>query len=128
MNAFDRAAGVHQMRLVDPQGFDPPLGSAAFVLGADVPGFLDDLEIGDECRISQVVDLTGYQLVRWVARLRGPGDLPPWGEWQFRIEIDGSTVVATSVITGKTRDVVDLTAVVYALTGNHLLAFVLELV
>ncbi|MBI3184819.1 MAG: hypothetical protein HYZ28_21995 [Myxococcales bacterium] len=127
LTAWDRELGTTQGRIA-PAGFAPPQGEFAFVLGRDLPGLRQKLDVGDFVEVRQTADLGDSKLVRLRARMRPPVSLPAGLAWRTSLRIDGAERVSTFLPPGRIRDRVDLAANVSKLTGNHELAFRLELV
>ncbi len=126
LTAWNRELGTTQGRIA-PAGFVPPEGSFAFVLGRDLPGLVEKLAVGDYVEAAQSADFGDTQLVRLHARLRPPASIPPGVEWKASLRIDGAERALQLLAPGRTRDRVDLAANVSKLSGNHELAFRLEL-
>ena len=127
LTAWNRELGTTQGR-VAPVGFAPPQGEFAFVLGRDLPGLRQKLNVGDFAEVKQTADFGDAKLVRLRARMRPPEALPAGLAWRASLRIDGVERVGVLLPPGKTRDRVDLAANVSKLTGNHELAFRLALV
>jgi phage tail-like protein len=83
---FNRRAGVHSGR-VAPSDAAAPDGDVAFCLGADAPGQLAQLTVGDYYEVHQVVDLsTGAPTyIRQHVRFRPPAEMPAGVFWRFTI-------------------------------------------
>jgi hypothetical protein len=125
--AWNRELGTTQGRLM-PQGFTPPEGTFAFVLGRDLPGLAQKLALGDFVEVKQTADFGGSKLVRFRSRVRPPVTMPAGFGWKASLRIDGTERTSTMLTPGRTRDRFDLAANVSKLSGNHELAFRLELV
>jgi hypothetical protein len=67
--------GIDQGR-VDPEGWDPPEGDHALVLGADRPGWERRFVVGNQSNAFQSVALGASKIVRCAARVRGPSRMP----------------------------------------------------
>jgi hypothetical protein len=127
LTAWNRELGTTQGR-VQPQGFVPPQGEFAFVLGRDLPRLTQKLEVGDFVEVKQTADFGDAKLVRFRARLRPPTSVPAGVAWKASLRIDGGERTSQLLAPGRTRDRVDLAANVSKLAGDHELAFRLELV
>jgi hypothetical protein len=127
LTAWNRELGTTQGR-VEPQGFVPPQGEFAFVLGRDLPRLTQKLEVGDFVEVKQTADFGDSKLVRFRARLRPPTSVPASVAWKASLRIDGGERASQLLAPGRTRDRVDLAANVSKLSGDHELAFRLELV
>jgi phage tail-like protein len=126
LTAWTRELGSTQGRLM-PQGFVPPEGTFALVLGRDLPGLTQRIVAGDFVEVSQAGDFGGASFVRFHARTRPPTALPAGVSWKASVRVDGVEQVSTLLTPGNTRDRTDLAANVSKLTGDHALAFRLEL-
>lgn len=126
LSAWNRELGTTQGR-VDPQGYTPPQGEFVFVLGRDLPGLHQKLEVGDFVEVKQTADFGDAKFVRLRARLRPPASVPAGLAWKASLRIDGAERASQFLDPGRTRDRVDLAANVSKLTGDHELAFRLEL-
>ena len=125
--AWDRGRGIRQLRVVQPDGFDQS-GNAAFVLGSDNAGVLEQIVNGDFICVRRIVDLTGVNFIRARFRLRAPSVDPPLGlVWRASITIDCIEESVVNLRTTRTRDVLDMAAHISKLTGDHLVGFKLEL-
>jgi hypothetical protein len=113
---------------VKPEGFVPPQGEFAFVLGRDLPGLKQKLQVGDFVEVKQSADFGDAKLVRFRARLRPPASVPAGVAWKASLRIDGAERVSQLLAPGRTRDRVDLAANVSKLAGDHELSFRLGLV
>jgi hypothetical protein len=127
LTAWDRELGTTQGRIA-PAGFTPPEGAYAWVLGHDLPGLTQKLEVGDYVEVKQSADFGDAKLVRVRARLRPPSSVHSGLAWKSSLRIDGVERASALLVPGRTRDMLDLAANVSKLTGNHELAFRLELV
>jgi hypothetical protein len=127
LTAWERELGETQGR-IEPSGFTPPEGTFAFVLGRDLPGLMQMLEIGDFVEVSQNADFGDANLVRVRARMRPPASAPSGVAWKAALRVDGIERASSLLEPGRMRDRVDLAANVSKLSGNHALAFRLELV
>ncbi|MCI0635022.1 MAG: hypothetical protein L0206_14075 [Actinobacteria bacterium] len=127
LTAWNRELGTTQGR-VDPQGFTPPQGEFAFLLGRDLPGLLQTLEVGDFVEVKQTASFGDAKLVRLRARMRPPASVPAGVAWKASLRIDGGERASALLVPGRTRDRVDLAANVSKLVGDHELGFRLELV
>ncbi len=127
LTAWNRELGTTQGR-VDPEGFTPPQGEFAFVLGRDLPGLLQTLEVGDFVEVKQTASFGDSKLLRLRARMRPPASVPPGVAWKASLRIDGGERASALLVPGRTRDRVDLAANVSKLVGDHELGFRLELV
>jgi hypothetical protein len=127
LTAWDRELGTTQGRIA-PAAFTPPEGTFAFVLGRDLPGLAQKLNVGDFVEVKQTADFGDAKIVRFRARMRPPASLPANVGWRASIRIDGGERASTLLVPGRTRDRVDLAANVSKLSGNHELAFRLALV
>ena len=127
LTAWNRELGTTQGR-VAPHGFVPPEGSFAFVLGRDLAGLQQKLNVGNFVEVSQTASFGDAKLIRLRARMRPPEAVPAGVAWKASLRIDGVERVASLILPGRTRDRVDLAANVSKLSGNHQLAFRLELV
>ena len=125
--AWNRELGTTQGRIA-PAGFAPPQGEFAFVLGRDLPGMRQKLDVGDHVEVRQTADFGDAKLVRFRARMRPPEAIPAGLAWRASLRIDGTERASALLQPGRTRDRVDLAANVSKLTGDHELAFRLELV
>ena len=125
--AWNRELGTTQGRIA-PRGFAPPEGTFAFVLGRDLPGLSQKLAVGDFVETKQLADFGDAKLVRLRARLRPPATQPPGVAWKASLRIDGAERANALLAPGRTRDRLDLAVNVSKLSGNHELAFRLELV
>ena len=126
LNAFTRELGTTQGRLV-PQGFVPPEGTYAFVLGRDVPGLNQRLAVGDFVEVSQTADFGGASFVRLQAGVRPPKAMPAGLFWTASLRVDGLELASADLGPGRTRDFSDIAANVSKLAGDHQLAFRLQL-
>lgn len=127
LTAWNRELGTTQGRLA-PAGFVPPEGTRAFVLGRDLPGLTHKLEVGDFVEVKQIADFGDAKLVRFRARMRPPSSVPAGVAWRASLRIDGDERASAMLTPGRTRDRADLAANVSKLSGNHELAFRLEVV
>ena len=127
LTAWNRELGLTQGR-VAPVGFPPPQGEFVFVLGRDVPGLRQRLDVGDFVEVRQTADFGDAKLVRFRSRMRPPESIPAGLAWKASLSIDGAERATALLAPGRTRDRVDLAANVSKLTGDHELAFRLELV
>ena len=127
LTAWDRELGTTQGRVI-PQGFTPAQGEFAFVLGRDLPGLLQTLEVGDFVEIKQTASFGDAKLVRLRARMRPPATVPAGAAWKASLRIDDDERASTLLVPGRMRDRVDLAANVSKLAGDHELGFRLELV
>jgi hypothetical protein len=125
--AWNRELGTTQGRIA-PAGFAPPQGEFAFVLGRDLPGLRQKLDVGDHVEVRQTADFGDAKLVRFRARMRPPEAIPAGLAWRASLRIDGAERASALLPPGRTRDRVDLAANVSKLMGDHELAFRLELV
>jgi hypothetical protein len=125
--AWNRELGTTQGRLM-PLGFVPPEGTFAFVLGRDLPGLAQKLAVGDFAEVKQTADFGGSKLVRFRSRMRSPAVMPAGFAWKASLRIDGTERASTLLTAGRPRDRLDLAANVSKLSGNHELAFRLQLV
>lgn len=126
LRAFTRELGTTQGRLM-PQGFVPPEGAFAFVLGRDLPGLTQKLAAGDFVEVKQTADFGGASFVRFRARTRPAAALPPGVAWKASVLVDGAEL-ASAPLVGRLRDRADMAANVSKLSGNHEFAFRLSLV
>jgi hypothetical protein len=127
LTAWNRELGTTQGRIA-PAGFVPPEGTRAFVLGRDLPGLTQTFEVGDFVEVKQTADFGDAKLVRFRARMRPPASVPAGVGWRASLRIDGDERAAALLVPGRARDRVDLAANVSKLSGNHELAFRLEVV
>jgi hypothetical protein len=127
LTAWNRELGTTQGRIV-PRGFVPAEGTFVWVLGCDLPGSIERLNIGDFVEVSQRADFGSAKLVRFRARMRPPAAAPAGAAWRVALRIDDVEQVAVMLVPGRVRDRVDLAANVSKLVGDHELAFRLELV
>lgn len=127
LTAWDRELGTTQGRIA-PEGFAPPEGTFAFVLGCDVPGLTQRLNAGDFVEVKQMAHFGDAKIVRLRARMRPPSAVPPGVGWRASLRIDGTERAASLLVAGRARDRVDLAANVSKLTGDHELAFRLAVV
>ena len=127
LTAWNRELGTRQGRAA-PDGFVPPEGSFAFVLGHDLPGVTHKLNVGDFVEVKQTADFGDAKLVRVRARMRSPASLPAGFGWRASLRIDGVERVAAFLEPGRTRDRIDLAANTSKLSGDHELAFRLTVV
>lgn len=127
LTAWNRELGTTQGRIA-PAAFTPPEGTFAFVLGRDLPGLTQKLEIGDFVEVKQTADFGEAQLVRFRARMRPPESVPAGLAWKASLRIDGSERASALLVPGRTRDRVDLAANVSKLSGDHEIAFRLAVV
>ena len=127
LTAWNRELGTTQGR-VDPQGFTPPQGEFVFVLGRDLPGLQQQLEVGDFVEVKQTANFGDTKLVRLRARMRPPSAVPAGVAWKASLRIDGGERASALLVPGRTRDRVDLAVNVSKLAGDHELGFRLELV
>ena len=126
LTAWNRELGTTQGRLM-PQGFVPPEGTFAFVLGRDLAGLTQRLAVGDFVEVNQTADFGGASFVRFRARMRPPKALPPGLSWRASLRVDGVDRASTVLTPGRTRDRADLAGNVSKLSGDHQLAFRLQL-
>ena len=124
--AWNRELGATQGRIA-PHGFVPPEGVFAFVLGRALPGLTQKLSAGDHVEVRQTASFGEAKLVRVRARLRPPASVPAGLAWRASLRIDGVARASVLLAPGRVRDRVDLAANVSKLTGDHELAFRLEL-
>ena len=127
LTAWNRELGTTQGRIA-PEAFTPPEGTFAFVLGRDLPGLAQRLNVGDFVEVKQTADFGDAKIVRFRARMRPPASVPAGAGWRASIHIDGAERAGALLVPGRTRDRVDLAANVSKLSGNHELAFRLALV
>jgi hypothetical protein len=109
LTAWTRELGTTQGR-IGPQGFAPPEGTFAFVLGRDLPGLRQKLNVGDFVEVKQTADFGDAKLVRVRARMRPPESLPAGVAWKASLRIDGAERASALLLPGRTRDRVDLAA------------------
>lgn len=127
LRAWNRELGTTQGRIA-PHCVAPSEGAYAFVLGRDLAGLVQKLALGDHVEVRQTADFGDTKLVRLRARLRPPAAMPAGVAWKASLRIDGAERVSALLLPGRSRDRMDLGANVSKLTGNHELAFRLELV
>ena len=127
LTAWNRELGTTQGRVV-PQGFAPPEGTFAFVLGRDLPGLAQKLAVGDRVEVKQTASFGDAKLLRLRARMRPPVVVPSGVAWKASLRIDGVERASALLTPDRTRDRLDLAANVSKLVGDHELAFRLELV
>lgn len=127
LTAWTRELGTTQGRIA-PLAFVPPEGEFAFVLGRDLPGLTQKLNVGDYVEARQTADFGDATLVRFRTRMRPSESVPPGFAWRASIRIDGVERASAMLVPGRVRDRVDLAANVSKLTGNHELAFRLAVV
>jgi len=127
LTAWNRELGTTQGRVV-PQGFAPPEGTFAFVLGRDLPGLAQKLAVGDRVEVKQTASFGDTKLLRLRARMRPPVVVPSGVAWKASLRIDGVERASALLTPDRTRDRLDLAANVSKLVGDHELAFRLELV
>lgn len=127
LTAWNRELGTTQGRIA-PAGFVPPEGTFAFVLGRDLPGLTQRLEVGDFVEVKQTADFNGAKLVRLRTRMRPPDVLPLGVGWKATLRVDGSEHASALLTPGRMRDRVDLAVNVSKLSGDHEIAFRLEVV
>ena len=127
LTAWNRELGTTQGRVV-PQGFAPPEGTFAFVLGRDLPGLAQKLAVGDRVEVKQTASFGDTKLLRLRARMRPPVIAPVGVAWKASLRIDGVERASALLTPERTRDRLDLAANVSKLVGDHELAFRLELV
>lgn len=140
--AFNRRVGELQGRIA-PVGAVPVIGAFVFCFGADVPGDVRRLAIGDQYRLEQSADVTALALVRFRCRVRGPASMPTLGldltqvgsvpevavapfwvfEWGVGAAVQGARVLAP----GRVLTVNDGAVDVSQLTGVQALHFTLRL-
>ncbi len=125
--AWNRELGAAQGRLA-PESYVPSSGTFAFVLGHDLSGLAQKLAVGDRVEVSQTASFGDMKLVRVRARMRPPSSMPAGLAWRASLRVDGTERARTVLAPGRTRDRIDLAANVSKLTGDHELAFRLELV
>lgn len=127
LTAWNRELGTTQGRIA-PAAFTPPEGTHAFVLGRDLLGLSQKLNVGDFVEVKQTADFGDTQVVRFRARMRPPGSVPAGVGWRASLRIDGDERASAMLVPGRARDRIDLAANVSKLSGNHELAFRLALV
>ncbi len=127
LTAWNRELGTTQGRIV-PRGAAAAEGSYAFVLGRDLPGLAQKLAVGDHVEVHQTADFGDTKLVRLRARMRPPASIPAGVAWKASLRIDGIERASALLTPGRARDRMDLGANVSKLSGDHDLAFRLELV
>ena len=127
LTAWNRELGTTQGRVV-PQGFAPPEGTFACVLGRDLPGLAQKLAVGDRVEVKQTASFGDAKLLRLRARMRPPVVVPAGVAWKASLRIDGVERASALLTPERTRDRLDLAANVSKLVGDHELAFRLELV
>ncbi len=127
LRAWNRELGTTQGRIV-PQGHVPPSGTYAFVLGCDLPGLLQKLEVGDHVEVKQTASVGDTNLARLRAHIRPPASVPAGVAWKASLRLDGVERASTLLAPGRIRDRIDLAANVSKLSGDHELGFRLELV
>ena len=127
LTAWNRELGTTQGRIA-PATFTPPEGTFAFVLGRDLPGLAQKLEVGDFVEVKQTADFGDATIVRFRARMRPPASVPAGAGWRASIRIDGAEYASALLQPGRARDRSDLAANVSKLSGNHELAFRLAVV
>jgi hypothetical protein len=127
LTAWDRELGTTQGRIA-PEGFTPPEGTFAFVLGRDLPGLAQKLEVGDFVEVKQTADFGDAKVVRLRARMRPPASVPAGVGWRASLRIDGAERASALLVPGRDRDRIDLAANVSKLTGDHELGFRLAVV
>jgi hypothetical protein len=126
LGAFTRELGATQGRIA-PQGFSPPEGAFALVLGRDLPGLKQRLAVGDFVEVKQTANFGGVSFVRFSARMRPPTALPDGLSWKASARVDGIEQASARLVPGRSRDRADLAINVSKLAGDHELAFRLEL-
>ena len=127
LTSWNRELGTTQGR-VRPRDFTLPEGEFVFVLGRDLPGLHHRFEAGDFVEVAQTASFGDATLVRARVRLRPPAAMPAGVMWRASLQIDGVDRVAVLLAPGRARDRLDLAANVSKLSGEHALAFRLELV
>lgn len=127
LTAWDRELGTTQGRIA-PEGFAPPEGTFAFVLGRDLPGLAQSLNVGDFVEVRQSADFGDAKIVRLRARMRPPASVPAGVAWEASLRIDGAEHARSLLVPGRVRDRIDLAANVSKLTGDHELTFRLAVV
>jgi hypothetical protein len=125
LTAWNRTLGTTQGRIV-PAGFVATEGAFVWVLGCDLRGVVERLELGDFVELAQRADFGDAKLVRFRARMRPPATTPPGVTWRATLRIDGNEQVAVVLVPGRVRDRIDLAANVSKLVGAHELAFRLD--
>lgn len=109
--AFDHDLGETQGR-VAPGGIVPVEGTLAFVLGSDVAGRIERLQVGDWVEVTQTASFgAGVKILRCTVDMRPPTAFPANAYWKFSIRIDDVEHAARSfLLNGGTRRRVDLAA------------------
>lgn len=130
LTAWTRQLGVVQGR-IEPTDWTPQDGGSwVMCLGRDLPGYVDQLNVGDSVTVSQGAtwNTTG-NIVRTPARMRppSPANLPLGAWWRCSLLIDGVEVVGKTLPPRRQRDFHDMGWCVAHLAGVHTLAFRLEL-
>ena len=127
-NAWTREPGITQGR-IEPTGFVPPEGDFVFVLGRDVPGRLENLEVGDFVEIKQSADFgADVNFVRFRGRIRGAVTMPSGRSWKVSVLVNGVEQTARIIEPGRTKELIDMCVNVSKLTGDNELKFRLELI
>lgn len=126
LTAWERGRGGRQLRVLDPQDFEQT-DDAAFVLGSDVAGWIEELEPGDFVEVARSVDLTGYNFITALVNARAPATAPTSGTWRASLKINGTVQTTEELRAGRTRRTIEMRAHVSKITGSQTVSFRLEL-
>lgn len=123
---FQADAGTYQGRILSGSAIQ---GSYVYELGHALAGQLHTFEPGDSHEVEQTADVTGIRAVRATFTTRGTTTMPEDAAWQVSIRVDGVAVV-TRTLDARSLVLTDLAANLHGagLSGNHDIAFVLEIV
>lgn len=117
MNAFTRAFGVEQGR-IQPKGWSPPPeGDYAMVLGYDLAGRFEDLDIGDFIEARQTATFQPTtRILQATVYVRAPLVIPASVAWELSIWIDSIERVRRRIRAGHSHQL-NLSANVSKLSG-----------
>jgi hypothetical protein len=125
MDVFSFELGQTQGR-IEPTLIDAPAGDWVCVLGSELPGRWARLAVGDYVRLAQTGSLTGFDTLRFSLTLL-PRTPPAGAYWWFSFEVGGSEIRGLRLPEDWMRSLIDVGANVTALSGDHEIAFQLEL-
>lgn len=127
--SFESRLGLTQGRIA-PSASVPADGDYVFVLGDDLAGVVADLAIGDDAEISQSLDLTTLDVVRFKSlTIREPSDALASGlRWDVSVLVDSVAEKTVRGRSGRSHTFTDLAVDVHHLSGVHVVGVRLALV
>ena len=127
LNAWTRELGATQGRLI-PVNADAVDGDWVFVLGRDLAGLEQDLNIGDFVQVEQTADFDTTEIVSVTLRMRSSASLPSPREWKVQLLIDGGERVARTLRDSEDVDQKLAANVSQLAPGDHTLTIRLGLI